>query len=375
VLTVRNPARGYAQSLFVWAPTARSLRRPAASDGLLGGDRYGRSPCAIGRRFAVCVAASAASPPRVERIDLDTGERRVLYDPSAPLMDRTVQAEFLAWKDDQGRAFTGYLFAPTTDDPKKPAPLFVTYYLCRGFLRGGEGDEWPLVPLAEAGVASLCVNGQLPRPDGRDAVEDYNAALAGVTAIIRTLGDRGVIDPRKVGMGGHSFGSETTLWIASHSDLLAAASVSSPAATPAWYWSHALQSGFRDRAKNQWGLGRPEETPDRWRALSPAFYAEKFHAPILMQMPEQEFRSAIEYVVKMRGSGLPVELWAFAHEPHIKFQPRHKLAAYDRNLDWFRFWLQDYIDPDPKKADQYRRWNEMRDRWLGEHARRDADAN
>jgi len=374
MVTVRNPARGFAQSLYVWTPTDRSLRRVAASDGLLGGDRYGYSPCAVGRRFAVCVAASAAAPPRVERIDLHNGERRVLYDPSAPVAGRTVQAEFLAWKDDQGRAFTGYLFAPATDDPKKPAPLFVTYYLCRGFLRGGEGDEWPLVPLAEAGIASLCVNGQLPRSDGRDAVEDYNAALAGVTAIVRNLSDRGVIDPRKIGMGGHSFGSEATLWIASNSDLLAAASVSSPAATPSWYWSHALQSGFRERAINQWGLGSPEETPDRWRVLSPAYYTGKFDAPILMQMPEQEFRSAIEYFVKMRDQVLPVELWAFPHEPHIKFQPRHKLAAYDRNLDWFRFWLQNYIDPDPQKADQYRRWNEMRHRWLRERARREADA-
>lgn len=372
VLTVRNSARGYANSLYVWAPAARSLRQIAVSDGLLSADRYGRSPCAIGLQFAVCVAASAATPPRVERINLDTGERRVLFDPSAYIANRDVHAEFLKWTDDQGRKFTGYFFAPAAERAEAAAPLFITYYLCRGFLRGGEGDEWPLIPLAEAGIASLCVNGQLPPPSGRDAVNDYNAALASVTAIIRTLGDRGVIDPRKVGMGGHSFGSEATLWIAGHSNVIAAASVSSPVATPTWYWSHALQSGFRERAKDQWGLGSPEETPERWRELSPVHYADKFDAPILMQMPEQEFRSAIEYFVKMRNLGLPVELWAFPHEPHIKFQPRHKRAVYDRNLDWFRFWLQGHVDPDPKKADQYRRWNEMRDRWLKERARRSA---
>src|SRR3546814_4475586 len=27
-----------------------------------------------------------------------------------------------------------------------------------------------------------------------------------------------------------------------------------------------------------------------------------------------------------------------------------------RNLDWFRYWLQGDIDPDPNKADQYARW-------------------
>lgn len=30
------------------------------------------------------------------------------------------------------------------------------------------------------------------------------------------------------------------------------------------------------------------------------------------------------------------------------------------NVDWFRFWLQDYEDPDPTKAEQYACWHELR---------------
>jgi len=29
-------------------------------------------------------------------------------------------------------------------------------------------------------------------------------------------------------------------------------------------------------------------------------------------------------------------------------------------MDWFRFWLQGYEDPDPAKAEQYKRWGELR---------------
>jgi len=64
-------------------------------------------------------------------------------------------------------------------------------------------------------------------------------------------------------------------------------------------------------------------------------------------------------------------MYVFANEPHQKFQPRHKLSAYIRNVDWFRFWLQDYEDPDPSKASQYVRWREMRQR----AAERVRDAN
>jgi len=75
-----------------------------------------------------------------------------------------------------------------------------------------------------------------------------------------------------------------------------------------------------------------------------------------MQMPEQEYRLNMELYSRLTETGKAAELYAFPDEPHIKTQPRHKLAVYQRNLDWFRYWLQAYVDPDPAKADQYRRW-------------------
>jgi hypothetical protein len=31
-----------------------------------------------------------------------------------------------------------------------------------------------------------------------------------------------------------------------------------------------------------------------------------------------------------------------------------------RNIDWFRFWLQDIEDPSPDKQEQYASWRELR---------------
>lgn len=363
VVTFRDADRGMAQSLYLWRPNTDDLRLIAKTDGLLSGDRRGRAPCAISEQEAICVAASAMTPPRLERVAFEDGRRSVLFDPNARLARavRSVNVELLTWNGEAGRAFSGYFFTPSSRPAGARLPLFVTYYVCPGFLRGGFGDEWPLIPMAQAGIATLCVNGRLPPKSGRDAVEDYDSGLQAVSAVIALLDGRGLIDPQRVGMGGLSFGGEVTLWTASHSDLLAAASVSSSAASPTWYWFRAMQAGFEPRAKEQWGLGSPDETPERWRILSPAYYADQFRAPILMQMAEQEYRSVVEYYVRMRRAGAAAELWAYPHEPHIKFQPRHKLSVYDRNLDWFRYWLQDYADPASQKADQYRRWRELRE--------------
>jgi hypothetical protein len=36
------------------------------------------------------------------------------------------------------------------------------------------------------------------------------------------------------------------------------------------------------------------------------------------------------------------------------------MASQGGSVDWFRFWLQDYEDPEPAKAEQYKRWRELR---------------
>jgi dipeptidyl aminopeptidase/acylaminoacyl peptidase len=292
---------------------------------------------------------------------LDTGASTVLAEPNRGLARRPATVEALTWRDKAGHLFTGQLIRPSATAPTQPWPLFVTYYRCGGFLRGGEGDEWPLAALANSGIAALCVNKTPSAPGIYDAVADYNAALGGVAAAIDLLSGRRLIDRRRVGMGGLSFGSEVTTWIAMRSDLLAAASIASTQVEPTYYWVNAMAGrDVPDLLKQVWGLGRPDETLETWRTLSPAYNVDKIKAPMLIQAPEQEYRLIPEFIARLSRSTTPSEVYAFPNEAHILVQPRHRAAAYARNLDWFRFWLQDYADPDPAKAEQYARWRAMR---------------
>lgn len=363
VFTARNVSRGYANSLFAWNPDANTLREIISSDGLLGADQgYGGSTCAIGTRYAACVTATANIPPRLERVDLDTGDRLVIFDPNRALadaIDGSTRMEALTWSDENGNTFTGHLFTPAAQPPGQRVPLLINYYACPGFLRGGGiGDEWPMITMAGHGIAGLCIN-RAPF-NLEDAYADYETGLSGVRAIVRILSDRGIVNAERVGMGGLSFGSEVTTWVSTHSDLLEAASVSSAFASPSWYWFRSLLDGWTDVALRRWGLGAPDDTPEEWRQLSPVFYVDRFQNPILMQMIEGEYRSSIEQYVRMRRAGVPVELWVFPEETHVKRRPASKLAVYERNLDWFRFWLQDYIDADPAKEGQFNRWLTLR---------------
>lgn len=350
------------QSLYLWKSSNDRLRHLVTSDGLLSGGRRHMVPCALSSAAAICVAASPASPPRVERVDLETGARTILFDPNTELGARyRPRVSYRQWPISRGRWAAGVLLSPAGAELKR-APLYLNYYSCEGFLRGGEGDEWPIPDLLDAGFMVACINA-VPSSGPQDAVEDYRTGLEAVQAVVDDLSGKGAIARSSVAMGGLSFGSEVTMWTAVHSRLLAAASIASAQIEPDNYWKSALPGSDQTSIMRKvWGLGTPDETPERWQMVSPALNAERITAPILFQLPEQEARRIAQLYARLTRAGTPTELYAFPEEAHIKVQPRHRLNVYERNLDWFRYWLQGYSDPDPAKAAQYRRWERLRDR-------------
>lgn len=359
VLFTTSPREeGRAQSILRWDVESGAVLPVVHSRGLVNGGRKLSSTCGISEEALACVMAEPDVPPRLDRIDIDTGRRKPMFEPNAALafdLARTVSSRFLRWTGASGREFTGHLLLGS--EPVTGRPLFVTYYGCPGFLRGGTGDEWPLASFAAAGIAALCINSA---PHEADPVARYGAGLEAVQSAVDLLAREGVIDPARVGMGGLSFGSEVTLWVAMETDLLAAASVTSPSVSPLHYLISSLQGErFFSTLRDVWGLGAPEETPQQWKRLSPALNRDRIRSPVLFQMPEEEYLYALDYVIPMVRED-QADLYVFPHEAHQKFQPRHKLAAYERNVDWFRFWLQGFEAGGAGQGAQYDRWRAMR---------------
>lgn len=361
LFTATDYDKGRTQSIYGWNVVTGTVRPILLSDGLVSGSqRYWDIPCALSSDTLVCVAAEADRPPRLEAIDVQSGRRRVLFEPNKKLeadIAAAAPAKLIRWKDTQGREFTGQLFEAHGGSVDHPPPLFVNFYNCYGFLRGGLGDEWPLATLAADGISALCINAI---PEFRlDVVARYDQGRAAVDSVVKSLSAERRIDRTRVGMGGLSYGSEVTLWTLAHSDVVTAASVSSISVTPTYYLFNSLRDAFRSNLQKLWQLGAPDETPKRWKEISPAYQLDRVRAPILFQLPEQEYRMTLDYALPLvrRHQG---DIYVFPDEPHIKFQPRHKLAVYERNVDWFRFWLLGYEDPDPAKRKQYTHWQEMK---------------
>jgi dipeptidyl aminopeptidase/acylaminoacyl peptidase len=239
----------------------------------------------------------------------------------------------------------------------------VTHYTCSGFLLCGLGDEWPLASMAKHGISALCVN-QLS-DFALDPAERLGQGMTALQRIVEVLAAEGEIDRDRVGMGGLSFGASLTMWTATESTLLAAASVSSNDVSPNYYLINSLRgSTFFGVLRDLWGLGAPEETPAQWQAVSTALKADRISAPILFQQPEQEYITGLDLTIPLLRKNR-ADVYVFPNEAHVKFQPRHLLAVNERNLDWFRFWLLDAEEPESDRQAEYSHWRSMRDqfRW------------
>ena len=354
-------------SLYRWSPGTREPRLILRTDDVLHG-------CVKAQTDLVCTRENSRTPRRVVAIDTATGKGREIFDPNPDFaVLRLGSVVRLKWRNDLGLEAWGDLVLPPGHQPGTRLPMVVVQYHSDGFLRGGTGDEYPIYLLAQRGIAVLSTE----RPTFFAAAfpqlktwYEINAAnqkdwgerrslLSSVLTGVRIAVDRGYADPGRVGITGLSDGASTVAFALINSHAFAAAALSTCCMDPnttATYGGIAWADWLR-------GMGYPPATQDKpgfWRAMSLARNAARIDTPLLMQLADNEFRLALEAFGALHEQGKPVEMHVYPDEFHVKWQPAHRRAVYERNLDWFSFWLQGRDDPDAAKAAQYARWRAMR---------------
>lgn len=310
---------------------------------------------------------SLTTLPEVAMLNIRDGVARTLVNvnPEFQNIELSPGTKF-EWTNKYGDHTFGYLIKPLNYEAGKRYPLIVTTYLARGFLRGNVGDEYPEQVFAANGFAVLCLDlydadVRIPTPgDFKTLMLRWYSPMASLEQATKTLEDMGIIDPQRKGLTGLSYGSEITNFTITHSDLFQAAVASSGTARdPIIYY---LANSYWHKTFVLWGLSVPDgKAAERWRELSPALNAERVKAPLLIQVADSEYIYGLQFYTTMKDLGKPLELIIYADEGHVKNQPKHRYEIYQRNVDWFNFWLQDKEDPDPAKREQYARWRVLRE--------------
>ena len=116
-------------------------------------------------------------------------------------------------------------------------------------------------------------------------------------------------------------------------------------------------------ARHFYGQGYPRMTDEGdafWSEISLSRNARRIRTPILLQVSDDELMSALETYTALREVGAPIDMFVFPREHHVKWQPAHRLAVYERSLDWFDYWLRGIRSPVPGRQAELRHWDSLR---------------
>ncbi|MCW3838182.1 Atxe2 family lasso peptide isopeptidase [Sphingomonas canadensis] len=320
----------------------------------------------------LCAVETARMPRRLVKVDPSTGRFTTLFDANPQFASLRLGAvERLRFRNAIGQQTYGDLVLPPNHRAGQRHPLVVVQYISRGFLRGGTGDEYPIFLLAQQGIAVLSFQrtGYLPEtyatadPSAAQRVNIegfkerraiFSALLAGVDAAI----GKGVVDPDQLGISGMSDGASTTQFALINSNRFRAAAISSCCDEPSWLF--VTGPAYRDQALS-WGY--PKQASDGeafWKAMSLTANAPTMRTPLLIQVPDSEFRGALEPFSALQQYRAPVDMYVFPNEMHVKAHPAHRLAIYQRAVAWFRFWLLASTSDEPELANEIIRWKALR---------------
>jgi hypothetical protein len=287
--------------------------------------------------------------------------------------------ELVHWKDPEGRSWSGRLYYPVgyrvggryalVVQPYGFAPATEFSIYGSGGMTPRLGPGWATYLAQQLANRDIVVL-QMGNPDNwRAPVVDRAAALnnvltAGREAAIEHFVAAGLVDRDRVGMQAFSQMGRYLEHTLAFSDFPYAAAIAADHADNNYLQSILMFGGLPDNPELQpYGEGLKV-----YLEGSPAFNAERIRTPLQIQVYGPGVSSLVptgwEMFTRLRHLKKPVELYAIPdieHGVHTLQNPRQLMAAQQRALDWWCFWLNGEEDDEPAKAEQYAQWRKLRE--------------
>lgn len=288
-------------------------------------------------------------------------ESRVIWDPNPELKNVELgQASVYAWDDKQGRNWTGVLFMPQNYRSGQRYPLVIQthgFTESRFIPSGVFPTAFAARELAGVGIAVLQVAENLSCPIV--TIGEGPCVVSGYEAAINRLVSEGLVNPERIGIIGFS---RTCFYVM---ESLTTTSLHFKAASITdgflvGYLQYMLEIGPNE-ASSMIGASPFGEGLQQWLRRSPEFNLDKVNAPLLVVAagPSGVLQMWEPYV-GLRYLQKPVDLIMLDTAEHVLTNPAVRMVSQGGSVDWFRFWLQNYEDPDITKAEQYTRWRGLR---------------
>ena len=257
------------------------------------------------------------------------------------------KAEIVEYKNARGERLQGALYYPAGYEPGKKYPMVVYLYerLSDGvhrFVTPSDRDYYNSAVFTSQGYLLFQPDIVFrPREPGLSVVECVEPAVKRVVAM-------GVADPARVGVIGHSWGGFDSAYLATHSNVFAAA-VAGAAITNlvSNYGNHHWSSGIAETDHIETGQQRMEvplyEDLQAYIRNSAVFNVHNMKTPLMLMTGDSDgtvhWHQAVELYNIARRAKKQVVMLAYGGEDHGLRRKANQIDYQRRILQWFGHYL------------------------------------
>jgi len=315
--------------------------------------------------LTVSLEEDSNTPPRIFVTSTKNGRKALLFDLNPQFSHlKFGRVQDITWKATDGHEVTGGLYLPPDYEDGKRYPLVIQthgFEKDRFWIDGPWSSAFAAQPLAAKDIVVLQVGSSSDPSEDRKYTNTPGEAprqMAAYEGVIDYLDNRGLVDRRRVGIIGFSRTVSYVAYTLTHSKYQFAAATLADG-FDAGYVNLMLFGGVDYLAANG---GLPfGSSLDSWTKSSPGFNLDKVTAPVRLEyygwggfLGGWQTFSGLTLLKK------PVDFIWLPYGTHLLVKPWERLVSQQGNVDWFDFWLNGEIDPDPSKRAEYGRWEQLR---------------
>ena len=250
------------------------------------------------------------------------------------------------WKNGDMRV-QGWLMLPKDYDPGKKYPLVVSVH---------GGPSWACMSQWQAGKMGDMTAGSLlgwfvlcPNPRGsygqgeaftQGNVKDfgggdYKDIMAGVDAMVQQF----PIDPKRIGLRGHSYGGYMAMWAETQTTRFAA--VVAGAGLADWL-SYYGQNDIDEWMIPFFGVSVYDD-PAVYQKSDPIRFVKNVKTPTLILVGDRDgevpMPQSIEWYHALQAMKVPTQMVVYPNEGHVFYRPADARDYTLRSLQWFEQWF------------------------------------
>jgi dipeptidyl aminopeptidase/acylaminoacyl peptidase len=311
----------------------------SAPDALTGDTSFG-SLAISSNGVLVGTNQSFLYPPRLVRIDTDSGQATRLSTINAKLLDGLDMGSYesVTYQGHEGADIQMWVNYPPGFDSSKEYPLF---FLIHGGPHGSINDtfhfRWNAQTFASWGYVTAWHNFHGSSGFGQDFVDFINpdwltAPYNDTVAAAEWFKEKDWIDNERMVAGGGSYGGYLSSILLGKDHPFKALMIHAPV----YNMYSQMAADFAVHAER---FGQYWERPGIYKDISPHYFAKDFDTPALVIHGQNDLRvpvgQAFELFRTLQSKGIESRLIYFPDENHWVLKPNNSLYWYEEVRKWF----------------------------------------